>query len=198
MLLIGVNMNEAKLIEIMEDQDVIKHGHFLLASGLHSNLYVNKDGIWRSPDLTREILWSIKENIKQSRIDFDIITGPAVAGSIIASNLAVSFNVPFCYPDKDKGRMVFRRGFDTFLNNKKVLLVEDIITTGGSVIKTIDAVQGNNGRVVGIFAIWNRTGWETNIPVYSVINTPVEAWSMDVCQLCQSHIELRDPKSCNN
>jgi len=75
------------------------------------------------------------------------------------------------------------------------LLIEDIITTGNSVQKTIDSIEHNGGRLVGVIAIWNRSGWEpSNYRIESLINDPVDSWESDECPLCKEGVLLTDPK----
>lgn len=176
---------------------VIKKGHFFLTTGLHSDTYIQKDAIFCNPYLFNEI---VNEIAKLSiSLEYDIITGPAIAGAITAAPLSIILNKIFIYPEKINDHMIFRRGYDKIINNRKVVIIEDIITTGGSVNKTIDSIYKCGGTVSGIICIWNRTNWvpdNKKIHLISMININIKSWDpkKNECPLCAKNIILTDPK----
>ena len=183
---------------------VILEGHFKLTSGRHSNLYINKDKAFTHNILYREIVDQMVQILfkKYKPNDYDIITGPAVAGLSLASPIALFTRKDYVYPEKSNtiitGRkeMIFRRGYDKVLKNKRVIITEDIITTGSSVQQTIDAVNKCDGRVICVLSIWNRSNWGPSIcPLYSLIESEVQSWDPEDCPMCKEGIELQDPKS---
>ena len=195
------------LVEDLEKANVIKRGHFLLTSGRHSDTYINKDSIFCNPVLFNDIINVMF--LKAQKWDFDVITGPAIAGAVLAAPLSYYLGKIFVYPekvltepyyqDKKNYEMKFRRGYDKVLKDKKVLIVEDIITTGGSVLKTIDSIYDCGGVPGMVLAIWNRSGWSNNhCEVDSLINEKVESWDQDEhgnCPDCHNGIPLVDPKT---
>jgi orotate phosphoribosyltransferase len=189
-----------ELTESFELANVIKHGHFKLTSGRHSDTYINKNLITTDAVLFNVVM--IKLMCKTLEFDnYNLITGPATAGAVLAAALATTQNKAFIYPEKiinpdaTDFTMQFRRGFDKIMRNKRILLIEDVITTGGSVQKTIDSIEHNGGRLVGVIAIWNRSGWEpSNYKIESLINEPVDSWEPDECPLCKEGVLLTDPK----
>jgi len=206
------------LYEKMIDENVILDGHWILHSGRHAQLYVSKDKIYKSPNLYKDVVDEMSYKMEMTGINFDVVTGPAVAGAIIASPVSLNLGKVFVYPEKKmevettelpmmdrevrmehkivSKEMEFRRGYDKDLNGKRVFLTEDVITTGDSVEQTVRAIRGNGGIVVGVFAIWNRTNWKLQgVPTYSLIDRPVESWTEDECPLCgDPKNPLRDPK----
>ena len=186
------------LIDQMKQENIIMEGHFKLRSGKHSNFYINKDSIYSNPELFSRVGIGLVEKIQQNFNDYDIITGPAIAGAILASPISIILNKTLVYPEKDENSgMVFRRGYDKILKNKKVVIVEDIVTTGNSIILTKDAVELCGGKVIGCVVIWNRSGDDTLLPLemHSLIKNVVKAWDLIDCPLCSNKIELTDPKS---
>ena len=188
------------MIKKLKDNNVILNGHFLLRSGRHSDCYINKDLIYCNTGLFNitivELFNSIKRNFDIETID--VITGPAIAGAILAAPLSLVLNKTFIYPEKDSTQnMVFNRGYDKILDNKNVLIIEDIITTGSSVIKTKNSIELCNGKVVGIISIWNRSGKTDlfDIKNISLINSKVESWDKNECPFCRDNIKLTDPKT---
>jgi len=197
--------NIIDMYELLKKGNVILEGHFKLRSGRHSNLYINKDSIYKNYHLFFTTISEMAHKILHSGVTFDIMTGPAIAGAILAAPLSIKMRKTFVYPEKtivdyptNKTIMEFRRGYDKELDKKRVFIIEDIITTGGSVEKTNKAIRDNGGIVVGVISIWNRSGWKLdNCVNLSLINRPVESWEPDKCPLCNdpnNRIPLRDPK----
>lgn len=190
-------MEEHQLIKLYKDTNVILTGHFLLRSKRHSDTYINKDAIFSHPRTFHKTARAIYyEILKTCRVDGNVVvTGPALAGAILAAPISLYLDVTFVYPEKIDNKMVFRRGYDQKIPGKNIILIEDIITTGGSVQLTIDEVLRLGGIPSGVFAIWNRTGWQPKeCSVTSLINQPVESWSPKECPLCQKKMPLQDPK----
>ena len=203
--------------KLLEKYGVIKKGHFLLTSGRHSGQYINKDAIYCIPTLFSFIVNKIYTNILNeiNYDNYDVITGPAIAGAVLAAPIALKLGKIFVYPEKvikseladdpDKGVtdtsiMKFRRDYNKVLKHKRVLIIEDIITTGKSVEQTIMAIKDCQGSVVGISAIWNRGIWSKtnnfpNIHFSSLINEYVLSYFPKACPLCrENRIPLQDPK----
>lgn len=204
--------------ELFEEYGIIKTGHFKLPLGQHSDQYINKDTIYCIPNLFLLVVKKICTNILNnlSYNSYDIITGPAIAGAILAAPIALKLNKIFAYPEKavesrlaaDPNRgvietniMKFRRGYDKILKGSRVLIIEDIVTTGNSIEKTIQAVEKCGGKVVRISVIWDRRQdtlrrlWRMDdIPLISLINYPVCSYWPDECPNCQAGEPLQDPK----
>lgn len=202
------------------DSKILKEDHWKLSSGRHSKLYVSKDripcaeleGVLNPKTYVRtinELSFLIRASIEENA--YDIITGPAVAGISFAAPVAYNLEKSFVYPekfilDKETGdyEMRFRKDFQDVIGGRKLILIEDVITTGGSVMKTIKAIHGAGGRVIGVLCIWNRnprlvlfdTEHARVIPVYSLIEEEVESWETeDECPLCRQNTPLLDPKT---
>jgi orotate phosphoribosyltransferase len=183
------------LIKSFEENDVLLNGHFVLSSGRHAKQYINKDRIFSIPSL----FWKVVESMvvtTPNTDNIDIITGPAIAGAVLASNVAMRLNKIFVYPEKINGKMVFQRGYDKILKGKHVFIIEDIITTGGSVNKTIISINGLGGIVTGVSCIWSREDLSTfTIPMFSLIDKKIESWGENNCPMCREGIPLTNPKT---
>lgn len=186
-----------ELVELFEDKGVLKRGHFILTSGKHSNLYVNKDAIWTDIQCAQTVVGSLCEAVQtlQKTMHFDFITGPAMAGIPFAVSVAYQLQKPFIYPEKDSnGNMVYRRGFDYYAKGRRGLIIEDIITTGGSVTKTVDALAKCGSAAVAVLVIWNRTDRKPLERTYSLISESVPSYSPEDCPACKAGIPLTNPK----
>jgi orotidine-5'-phosphate decarboxylase len=158
--------NQERTMQILaEAKAVLTDSHFLLKSGKHSEVYINKDAVSLDPEQLAEISRMMAEDLVGRGIE--VIAGPAVAGAIIAHEVGRILGrmegrrIKTVFTDKERGAdgqdtQVLKRGFDKEVVGKKVWTVEDILTTGGSAMQTNDAVRANGGEVLGISAIVNR------------------------------------------
>lgn len=198
-----------QIIEELKKYKVLLKGHWKLTSGNHSDSYIFKDKILAVPhirDLIIDIWCSDLRDLKYEH-DYDIITGPAIGGISWASMVAHRMCKPFVYPEKDDyGKMKFRRGFEDMIKGKKLLIVEDIITTAKSINLTNDAIEECGAETYGIMSIWDGGEWTLKNKdwFYSyVIKEKLNVWSPNNCPLCnstntkKSFIQLRDPKTLN-
>jgi orotate phosphoribosyltransferase len=180
-----------ELRKLFEEHGIVKKGHFLLTSGNHSDTYINKDLIFTNHDIMIRTIGEFVSICRDKYNEIGVITGPVIAGAILAARFAPIVQLPFVYPEKIDGRMEFRRGFDKFIKNKNVFIVEDIVTTGGSILQTKDAIIRCGGNVVGAACIWNRACFPD---VEAIIDEVVVAYHPDNCPLCKKGIPLQDPK----
>lgn len=181
--------------------NIIQKDHFLLSSGAHSNMYINKDVIHLCPALYDMVINNFVSFIRKQLSFYNplskyIVTGPAIAGAMFARSVADRLKLAFIYPEKINKEMVFRRGFNKSIINSNIIIVEDIVTTGSSIEKTIKAVETNGGKVFKILCIWNRSNWN-KYPIYSIINEKVDSYDSKYCPLCEQGIPLINPKENN-
>jgi orotate phosphoribosyltransferase len=125
----------------------------------------------------------------------DVVIAPAIGGVILASHTALHLKVLSAYAEKDgDDGFVIKRGYDTAIDGKRVLIVEDILNTGGSVKKVVDAVRRHSGTVVGVGALCNRGGVTTEdlkVPkLKSLVNMPLEVYDESECPLCVSEVPI--------
>lgn len=197
------------LVKMFTQYSIIRKGHFLLTKGDHSELYVNKDSIWQYPEVYNEVIAKFVSLINNAPMHYQYVTGPAAAGAMFAVNIAKALNLPFVYPEKIqtpiasngtdqilyKTEMKFRRGFDKFIRHKIGLVIEDIVTTGGSVNDTLAAIRECDSFCGKIIVLWNRTGKTfEGTPSQALIQEPVLSFSPNQCPLCKEGIPLTNPK----
>jgi orotate phosphoribosyltransferase len=180
---------------IFEKAGALLKGHFLLASGLHSPVYWEKVRVIQYPEYTEKLCRMIAERFRGDGIE--VVAGPTTPGVILAYETARQLGVRGIFAEKDEsGGRVFRSGFD-IAPGENVLVVDDIMTTGGSVRDTIDAVKKRGGRVAGVGVLVLRTAEEPDFgaPFYACHRTQVVTYPPDACPLCARGVPLVRPGS---
>ena len=178
-----------KILKTLIDTEAILEGHFLLTSGCHSDKYVEKFRLIENPKSLDFVCASMAELYKDKGIN--VVLGAAVGGILISGGVGKKLNVKHIFTERVNGVMELRRGF-SLGQNSKVLIVEDIVTTGGSIFELIEIVKECNAELVGITSILDRN----NEPVdfgfsYDpLVQYPVDSWSTDKCPQCLNKIEI--------
>lgn len=192
-------MNDSRAMEILAQAEaILSEGHFVYNSGDHGSAYVNKDRVYRNSVATDELCWRLAERFNDRELAIDVVAGAEKGGIILAHATARHLSqffgrhkreVLMAYAEKTKaGDFEFRRGFDECIAGKRVLIVEDVITTGATVRKLVRAVHNLGGHVVGVAAICNRGGVEPRalgVPMFSALTEiPLETYPESDCPLC--------------
>ncbi len=138
-----------------KEADALLEGHFLLASGNHSNRYLQSAKVLEYPHKASLLTDALADMIKQSGIEVDTVCAPAIGGILAGYELARSLNVRSIFVEKKEGGMELRRGFD-IKKGEKIIICEDIITTGGSALKASQAIEALGGEVVAFASLANR------------------------------------------
>ena len=125
----------------------------------------------------------IVEKIKD--LDFDIVVGPAMGGVIVSYELARQTGKPSIFVEREDGEMTLRRGF-SIEKGQKVLITEDVVTTGKSAYEAIKVVEDHGGVVVGIASIVNRSTDEIKYPLYSAVKVDLKTYDKEDCPMCQA------------
>ncbi len=195
-------MNNERILAHLERLGaIITDSHFVYTSGEHGSAYINKDAAYVWPQVIREICDAMADPFLSD--DVETVVGPAIGGVILATRVAESISLRTNKPvasvfaeehDQFPGR-VFKRGYDAHVTGKRVLVVEDILNTGGSVRDVVRAVWRAGGTVVGVSAICNRGGVTLadidNPPkLVSLVNVSMARYPEDDCPLCRDNVEI--------
>ena len=166
------------ILELLKDSGAFMEGHFLLTSGRHSDKYIEKFRLMESPEHLDKICNLMANKFIED--DIDIVLGAAIGGILLSSGVAKYLNNKSIFTERVKTNMELRRGFE-IKNNDRVLIVEDIVTTGGSIFELIEVVKQNNGKVVGITSIADRSIQEVDFGFnYNpLLRYPVESWDKE-------------------
>ncbi len=176
---------------ILEKLGVLKRGHFLLTSGKHSDIYFEKYRILSHPYYLKKLLEFSIDFL--NKIDFEAIVGPFTGGALIAEILGLMMNKRTIFAEKKENEFIIRRDFGIEYPFKAII-VDDVITTGGSVKKTLKACEGI-ADIRGILVLIDRREEEENFgyPFFSIYKEKVKIYSPDECPLCEKNIPLTKP-----
>lgn len=178
--------------EILKECEAMLEGHFLLSSGKHSNRYIQCAKLLQYPDKSEIVLREVANKLKD--LDIDVIVGPAMGGVVVAYELARQMGKKGIFTERENGEMTLRRGF-TINKGDKVIISEDVITTGKSTKEVIKVIEELGGEVLGVACIVDRTSESIGYPVYSAIKLEVESFNADECPLCRENIPYTKPGS---
>ena len=173
----------------------VLNGHFLLTSGLHSPVYWEKFRILEHPQYTQKLCAMITGHFKNEGID--VVVGPTTGGIILAFEVAKQLDVRCIFAEKEEsGKRAFRRGF-VMKPGERVLVVDDVLTTGKSVIEVLETVGEKNGCVVGIGVLVDRSERDLKLgyPLFSCLRSVTLAYRPEECPLCKAGMPLVKPGS---
>lgn len=188
-------VTDERILEILKDSEVLLEGHFILTSGKHSANYMQCARILQYPKYATELASVVVDQYKD--VEIDAVIAPATGGIIIGYEIARQLGVNNYFTERENGEMVLRRGFKID-KGERVLVAEDVVTTGGSVQEVIDLVKEAGGIVVGTCALVDRSMGKADFgtPFISAYKANVVAYEKDECPLCkEGKIEAYKPGS---
>ena len=181
--------------EIFQKSGAILKGHFLLTSGLHSPIYWEKFQVLQFPHCTEQLCRMITTHFQKQHIQ--VVAGPTTGGVILASETARQLGIRGIFAEKESAtERVFRRGF-SINPRERVLIVDDILTTGSSIRQVMAAVTKQGGMVIGIGILVDRSEpkIEFGVPLFSCLRSITPTYEPQACPLCAAHIPLVKPGS---
>lgn len=189
---------EERVREIFSQTGAVLSGHFLYTSGLHGETYTNKDAVYPHTEATSELCLMTAENFQDKGID--VVVGPEKGGIILAQWTAFHLSkltgreVPGIYMEKDGNGFKLTRGYDRFISpNARILAVEDILTTGGSLKKVIDTLRSLGASNIFAGALCNRGGVrpeDVGADFHVLLNVQMNSWKPSECPLCESGVPI--------
>lgn len=188
-------ITQDRVLDILKEAGVLLHGHFRLTSGRHSNQYLQCAKIFRNTKYSEELCAALAQRYRDAGVE--VVIGPAMGAVQMAYEVSRALKCENFFAEREDGKMTLRRGFSVH-PGQKVLIVEDVVTTGGSVREVIDLVRAAGGDIVGVGSIVDRTGGKIDfgVPFQAVISLNVESWEPEDCPLCkEGKLELVKPGS---
>ena len=198
--------------KIYRDADALLEGHFKLSSGNHSQFYLQSAKVLEDPKTAKLLADELAKQIKASGLEIDTVCAPALGGLIAGFALATALDVRSIFAERVNGTMTIRRGFE-IKPGEKVLMCEDIITTGGSAMEAAAVVKELGGEIIGVAALANRgfchregSSVQTkpncklpqDIPFFALADFTFEMYSPEECPLCKDGSEAIKPGSRGN
>lgn len=188
-------LNQDQARQIFMDAQALLNGHFKLTSGRHSNQYMQCAQVLKYPQYNEQLARHLADCFLDDKVE--LVVGPAMGGIIVAYEVGRQLGVPAIFTERQDGEMVIRRGFN-IEPGQRVLVVEDVVTTGGSVKEVIEQVQFAGGEVIGVGVLVDRSAGKADFGVKtaSVLTMDIESWEPDNCPLCkEGKLELVKPGS---
>lgn len=192
-------MNQDEILKLFKENEALLEGHFILSSGLHSNRYLQSALLLQHPEVAEKCAQAIAEHFKEK---VDVVVSPAIGGLVIGQEVGRAKKCRAIFSEKnEEGKPVLRRGFK--INpGEKVLVVEDVITTGLSTGEVLSLVEKEKGSIVGVGSLVNRSGSKGNekllrfqVPVFSLLVLDVQSWDKSECPLCKQGTPAIKPGS---
>ena len=186
-------MNRDTVLDLFRSSGALLEGHFRLTSGLHSNGYLQCALVLQHPAHAEKLGAALAE--KTRALNIGLVVSPALGGLIIGHEVARGLGVRAIFAERQEGVLTLRRGF-TIAPGERVLVVEDVLTTGGSTRETIDVVTNAGGLVVGAASIINRGGnIDLGVPYHALADVTFPTWPADQIPEWLAAIPLTKPGS---
>lgn len=188
-------MSPEDVLAILEDKGAVMRGHFQLSSGRHSDVFAQKFRVLEHPQIAARFGAAIADKFKGQ---FDVVASPAVGAVVLGFCAALSADTRFVFAERAEGSLAFRRGFHIG-PDERVLIVEDVVTTGGSAREVVDLVNATGATPVGIGVLIDREDEarmsDLGAPLESLVQLSSSSWDPADCPLCADGAELTDPGS---
>lgn len=201
------------ITQIYKDSNALLEGHFLLSSGKHSPFYLQSAKVLENPKVAQELAEALAKRIQESKIQVDCVCSPALGGILAGYELARALGVRFIFTERVNGAMTLRRGFEV-REGEKILVCEDIITTGGSAMECAKQVESLGAKVVGYAALANRgicnryqspntfdskeCKLDSSLPLFALEDFVFETYEPNQCPLCKQGSTAIKPGSRGN
>ncbi|HOD51787.1 MAG TPA: orotate phosphoribosyltransferase [Candidatus Hydrogenedentes bacterium] len=186
-------MNGEQVLAAFREAGALLDGHFLYASGRHGRQFLQAARVLQFPDIAERLCAAMASRFKDARID--LVVGPATGGIILAYETARHLGCRAAFTEKEQdGAMALKRGF-LLRQGERVLVVEDIATTGGSIKKSIAHLRQRGAQIAGVSVLIDRSSGEASFdcPYEPLARLDMQSWDPAACELCRAGKPLLDP-----
>ncbi len=186
-------MTREELLALFEELGALQTGHFQLTSGLHSGQYVQCAAVFEHPKIAGRI---VKQLLNRIPKDVDTVIAPAIGGITLGYETARSLGCRFIFAERENGVMTLRRGF-SLKPQEKVLIVEDVVTTGGSVKEVLEIAWSYHCKILGVASLVDRSHGKADfgVPFTSLLTLTIETYKPQDCPLCATGEPITKPGS---
>jgi orotate phosphoribosyltransferase len=187
-------MTDTEVLDLFRQSGALLEGHFRLSSGLHSDRYLQSALVLQHPDFAGQLGRALAK--RTAHLQATAVLSPALGGIVIGQEVARALQIRALFAERQDVALTLRRGF-TLARGDRVLIVEDVITTGGSTRETIAVAEAAGARVIGAAAIIDRgsDAARLNVPLQSLVKMEVPAYPPESCPLCEKGIPVVKPGS---
>lgn len=187
-------MKNGEAIELFRKYNAYQKGHFKLSSGLHSGYYLQCALVLAEPKVAAKLCGELAKRFKGKKID--LVVGPALGGIVVAYEVARALGARGIFAEREEGKLILRRGFKID-KGKKILVVEDVTTTGGSAKEVIELAKSYGAKVIGVGAIIDRSGGKAkfDVPFKALAKLDIKTHQPQNCPLCKAGIPVIKPGS---
>ena len=183
-------MNAEEVMALLRERGAVRTGHFLLSSGNHSDAYVEKARVFESPADTLRLA----EAMVRWYQDIDAVVSPAVGALPLGFAVALAAKARFLYAEREAGTMALRRGF-RLSGGERTLIVEDVVTTGGSAAEVFELVRSTGARALGVAALVDRSTSELPFPLRALVRVSAAVHRPEACPMCRAGLPVESPGS---
>ena len=182
-------MEPRELLKLLQKTGAMLDGHFLLTSGRHSNVYIEKFRVLENPQALDDVCRAMAGTVQNQNVE--LVLGAAIGGILIAGGVGRHLAVKHIFSERVDGKMELRRGF-SITRGQRIVIVEDIITTGGSVFELIQLAKEYEAEIVHVVNLVDRSSGEVNfeVPTTALLTIPSESWEPENCPLCQQGVAI--------
>ncbi len=187
-------MTRDELLDLFRRSGALLEGHFRLTSGLHSSGYLQCALVLQHPQHAETLGRAIGDRTRGLRST--VVLSPALGGVVIGHEVGRALGVRAIFAERQDGALTLRRGF-VIAENDRVLVVEDVLTTGGSTRETMQVAKASGGQVVGAASIVNRSGGQAHfdVPFASLLDVDLPTYEPNDCPLCAQGLPVVKPGS---
>jgi len=183
------------MLDIFNTSGGVLKGHFLLTSGRHADTYMQCAKLFVNAQHSEKLCAALAQKLKPYAAD--LVVSPAVGGIIMGYEVSRWLKIPNLFAEREEGKFAFRRGF-SFPKNSSAIVVEDVVTTGGSVKEVMQLINQSGGKVAAVASIVDRSGGKTDfgVPFVSLLSVDIASYEAENCPLCrEGKIPLYKPGS---
>ncbi len=187
-------MNDREILDIFRGHGALLEGHFILSSGLHSDRYIQCALVLQHPPIAGQLCSALAEKFRQ--LNVSVVVAPALGGILVAHEVARALGARALFVERQDGALTLRRGF-RLDPGEQSLVVEDVITTGGSTRETMQSVLEAGGEVLGVGALIDRSGGAADLGVLkeALVTLAVQNYDPSDCPLCKAGVPAVKPGS---
>lgn len=169
------------VLALFTECGALLHGHFVLTSGRHADTYFEKFDVLRHPAQVEKLCAHIAAAVRDARLEVDVVLGPTTLGIVLAYEVAKQLGATAAYGEKGSDGHRFLRRPDHLRANERVFVVDDVLTTGGSIRECVDLVASVGASLVGVGVLVDRTGASADfgVPLVSALSLSVQSWAPD-------------------